>query len=47
MRKLLLLTALLVIPYVGFSQSAPFKFAYLSDLHISEGSPHIDNLNAC
>jgi len=29
------------------AQTAPVKFAYLTDTHISEGSQHIDNLKRC
>ena len=40
---LLALTATLAVP----AQTSPVKFAFLTDVHLCEGSPRIDNLRRC
>lgn len=43
-----LATALvMLLGAIANAQNRPFKFAYLSDIHISEGSDRIGYLNAC
>jgi len=47
MKRLLLLSVSLFTAILAAAQTMPVKFAYLSDIHISEGSPRIENLQRC
>ena len=52
MKRFLLLLLTLMIAWLAGAQpvvpaQAPVKFAYLSDIHICEGNPRIDNLLRC
>ena len=38
---------LLCVMTAAAAQTAPVRFAYLSDIHICEGNPRIDNLRRC
>ena len=47
MKRLPLLSLFLLAALAAAAQTAPVKFAYLSDIHICEGSPRIENLKRC
>jgi len=39
--------ALLLAAFAAAAQTTPVRFAYLSDIHICEGTPRIENLRRC
>ena len=47
MTKRLLSLLLLTAAIGAAAQTEPVRFAYLTDIHISDGSPRIDNLRRC
>ena len=47
MKRCFLLSLFLSVALLASAQTTPVKFAYLSDIHICEGSPRIDNLLRC
>ncbi|MCR5709444.1 MAG: PQQ-binding-like beta-propeller repeat protein [Bacteroidales bacterium] len=47
MKRLLLSLLLLTAAVTAPAQTAPVRFAFLTDIHITEGSPRIDNLRRC
>ena len=47
MKRCSLLSLFLFTALLASAQTTPVKFAYLSDIHICEGSPRIDNLLRC
>ena len=47
MRRRSSLSLLFFITLTAAAQTTPVKFAYLSDIHICEGSPRIENLRRC
>ena len=47
MKRCSLLSLFLFAALLASAQTTPVKFAYLSDIHICEGSPRIDNLLRC
>ena len=47
MKRIPLLSLFLLAALTAFAQTTPVKFAYLSDIHICEGTPRIDNLQRC
>ena len=47
MKRFSLLSLFLLAALLATAQTSPVKFAYLSDIHICEGTPRIDNLRRC
>ncbi len=47
MRRWFILLAALLAVVSALAQETPVKFAYLSDIHICEGTPRIENLRRC
>lgn len=47
MKRILISLTAILFACLSFAQTTPVRFAYLSDVHLSEGSPKNDNLQLC
>ena len=47
MKRLIFLLLAVVLPFAVSAQTTPVKFAFLTDVHLTKGSPRIDNLQRC